>query len=123
MRHCDAHHVEHWADGGETNLDNLLLLCRFHHRALHEGGFRAVIDSEGNSRFYTARGRPIVPAPRPPRLASEPAVELTRRNWRQGLEIDSSTGFPRWHGEPLDLNVALDGIRKQAKAEPVDRLE
>jgi hypothetical protein len=36
---CDAHHVVHWADGGETALRNLVLLCRPHHRLLHEGGF------------------------------------------------------------------------------------
>ena len=41
-RHCDAHHVVHWADGGETRLSNLILACRFHHRALHEEGFRVV---------------------------------------------------------------------------------
>lgn len=34
---CDAHHVHHWADGGETSLDNLVLLCRPHHRAIHRG--------------------------------------------------------------------------------------
>ena len=39
-RHCDAHHVVHWADGGETRLQNLVLCCRFHHRALHEEAFR-----------------------------------------------------------------------------------
>ena len=38
-RRCDAHHVQHWADGGATRLDNLVLLCRRHHRAVHEGGF------------------------------------------------------------------------------------
>jgi len=37
-RQCVAHHVRHWADGGETRLDNLVLLCRRHHRAVHEGG-------------------------------------------------------------------------------------
>ena len=37
---CDAHHLEHWADGGETSLDNTLLLCRFHHRLVHEEGFQ-----------------------------------------------------------------------------------
>ncbi|NNC93821.1 MAG: DUF222 domain-containing protein [Acidimicrobiia bacterium] len=36
---CDAHHVIHWADGGPTNLDNLVLLCRSHHRMVHEGRF------------------------------------------------------------------------------------
>ena len=39
-RWCDAHHVEHWVDGGSTSLDNLVLLCRRHHRAVHEGGVR-----------------------------------------------------------------------------------
>jgi hypothetical protein len=34
---CDAHHVIHWADGGGTSLDNLVLLCRRHHRLVHEG--------------------------------------------------------------------------------------
>jgi len=38
-KHCDAHHVRHWADGGTTCLDNLVLLCRRHHRAVHEEGF------------------------------------------------------------------------------------
>ncbi|MDZ4730795.1 MAG: DUF222 domain-containing protein, partial [Xanthomonadales bacterium] len=36
----DAHHIHHWADGGETNMNNLLLLCRTHHRLVHEGGFQ-----------------------------------------------------------------------------------
>ena len=38
-KHCDAHHIVHWADSGETKLSNLVLLCRRHHRRLHEGGF------------------------------------------------------------------------------------
>ncbi|MBI2237877.1 MAG: DUF222 domain-containing protein [Actinobacteria bacterium] len=37
---CDAHHVVHWSDGGVTALSNLVLLCRRHHRLVHEGGFR-----------------------------------------------------------------------------------
>jgi hypothetical protein len=38
---CDAHHVVHWADGGPTALPNLLLMCRRHHRMVHDrGGFR-----------------------------------------------------------------------------------
>jgi hypothetical protein len=37
---CDAHHVVHWAGGGQTALANLVLMCRRHHRMIHEGGFR-----------------------------------------------------------------------------------
>ena len=112
VKHCDAHHVEHWADGGETKLDNLLLLCRFHHRALHEGGFRVVLEPDGTSRFYTARGVPIPEAPRAPTVAAQPAVELSRHNWRAGLAIDAFTGFPTWEGGPANYNYALEGLRR-----------
>ena len=46
-RWCDAHHLEHWADGGETALCNLVLLCRRHHRLVHVGGFRIEMSSGG----------------------------------------------------------------------------
>jgi hypothetical protein len=44
----DAHHLKHWADGGEHVMDNLILLCRRHHRMVHEEGWRLVISAEGN---------------------------------------------------------------------------
>ena len=53
---CDAHHVKHWADGGPTALSNLILLCRRHHRVLHEtGGFRVEM-ADGSPRFRRADG-------------------------------------------------------------------
>jgi len=57
----DAHHVEHWADGGETSLDNTVLLCSKHHRLLHEGGFRINRGAEGDWQFKTPANR--TPAP------------------------------------------------------------
>jgi hypothetical protein len=56
---CDAHHVEHWADGGPTSLPNLLLLCRRHHRMVHRsGGFRlALVD--GRPVFSRPDGSPL----------------------------------------------------------------
>lgn len=55
----DAHHIVHWADGGETRLDNLLLLCRHHHRLLHEGGFTCERLPGGRIVFRGPRGREI----------------------------------------------------------------
>ena len=43
---CDGHHLVHWVDGGETNLDNCVLLCKRHHRMVHEGGWK-LIRAEG----------------------------------------------------------------------------
>ncbi len=47
----DAHHVEHWADGGETSLENLVLLCSKHHRLLHDGEFEIKAGPDGDWQF------------------------------------------------------------------------
>jgi hypothetical protein len=44
----DAHHLQHWADGGKHVMDNLVLLCRRHHRKVHEEGWRLGITADGN---------------------------------------------------------------------------
>ena len=44
---CEAHHLWHWVDGGPTDLDNLVLLCRAHHRAVHDGGWRLTRQPDG----------------------------------------------------------------------------
>jgi hypothetical protein len=56
LRFTDAHHVRHWADGGETSLSNCALLCRHHHRLLHEGGWRMEWWGEGRPAFIDPRG-------------------------------------------------------------------
>jgi hypothetical protein len=61
-RWLDGHHLVHWADGGETSLDNLVLLCRHHHRLLHEGGFGTHVDADGQLRFLTLSGAWIADA-------------------------------------------------------------
>jgi hypothetical protein len=55
----DGHHLKHWIDGGETSADNMTLLCTYHHRLLHEGGFSIAKDADGTLRFVTADGRTI----------------------------------------------------------------
>jgi uncharacterized protein DUF222/HNH endonuclease len=53
---CDAHHVVHWADGGRTSLANLLLLCRRHHRLVHDGSGYRLEMMDGSARFYRPDG-------------------------------------------------------------------
>ena len=52
-RYLHSHHVEHWSNGGETSVDNLMLLCSKHHTLVHEGGFR--IERDFRNRWYFMR--------------------------------------------------------------------
>ena len=65
-RFVDAHHIRHWARGGETSKENLLLLCRHHHRLVHEGGFSVERLADGRVRFRLPNGR-LLGAAKPPR--------------------------------------------------------
>ena len=58
-----GHHVKHWADGGETSLGNLILLCPTHHRLVHEGGFDVQRLDDGMFRFTNPHGLAIRPPP------------------------------------------------------------
>jgi hypothetical protein len=108
-RHCDAHHVEHWADGGETRLTNLVSLCRFHHRAVHEAGFRVVPgDAEGQFRFLRPNGEPIPAQPPAVTWEGAPLAPTDARLAAASISIGPDTATPEWYGEPLHLPAALD---------------
>ena len=108
-RPCDAHHVVHWADGGETRLQNLVLACRFHHRALHEGGFRVVpADTAGRFRFLRPDGTPLPAEPPVASWEGAPLAPTEARLAAAGIGIGPHTATPDWYGESLDLTAALD---------------
>ena len=73
-RFTEAHHVKHWADGGETSLRNTLLLCRRHHRAVHEGQVKVSVNGDGTVLFFTPSGKMLADAPRKPRSATAPGA-------------------------------------------------
>ncbi len=54
----DGHHIAHWADLGETELDNLVSLCRRHHRMVHERGWEICLEADGTVTVREPPGRP-----------------------------------------------------------------
>jgi hypothetical protein len=112
LKYCEAHHLKHWANGGKTSLDNLVLLCRRHHRAVHEEGYQIEHAFNGELRFLRPEGWEIPTVPPPTRLFRDPLEELSTLLDEEGVSIDANTGFPTWNGERLDLNWAVQGYRQ-----------
>jgi 5-methylcytosine-specific restriction endonuclease McrA len=110
-RHCDAHHVRHWADGGGTRLDNLVLLCRRHHRAVHEEGFTVELRDDGDAHFWWPDGRRLPAAPAAPWWTGRPLAPTDAELADADITIDAHTATPEWHGERLDLGWAIDVLR------------
>ncbi len=106
-RRCDAHHVRHWAHGGATRLDNLVQLCRRHHRAVHEGGLQVMLDDTGAVRFTRADGRPLPEVPEPPRWTGAALAPVDARLAAAGIAIGPGAAMPAWTGERLDLGWAM----------------
>jgi hypothetical protein len=100
LRFTQAHHVRHWADGGETGLSNCLLLCGYHHRLVHEGGWRVEWWGKGRPVFYDPRGATHFDGRwKPPALPERPVDALVRENMRRGIDPDPSTVGARWERE------------------------
>ena len=108
LRHCDAHHVVHWADGGATRLENLVLCCRYHHRAVHEEGFQVVSGADGQFLFRRPDGTPLPAVPVAPRWEGAPLEPTEARLRQAGITIGPHTATPEWYGESLDVAGALD---------------
>jgi hypothetical protein len=138
-RYTEGHHIKHWADGGETRLDNLVTLCRYHHRELHKGSFFLSLKPEHinqvplklNSkperfserlcfskvdRYFDApfnRSEDFVIAANPAKFtcACCDAAELGKTIPRLIYNaIDEKTAVTKWAGESMDLGMAIDGL-------------
>lgn len=96
-RFVDAHHVEHWARGGETKIDNLLLLCRRHHRLVHEGGYGLERLPGGRVRFRLPCGTMIPDAPRPPPATGKRLAASKATCWSGD-------------GDAVDLGLSVDAL-------------
>ena len=112
LRFTDAHHIVHWADGGETKLENTLLLCRRHHRRVHEGGYRVCSDRNGQIVFFTPKGKALFEAPPLPELPADPVQALVRDNRERGIRPDFSSGTPKWKRDN-DVPWAIEAAARE----------
>lgn len=115
-RFVDAHHIRHWANGGETSLENLVLLCRRHHRLVHEGGF-GVERTAGETLCFTwPDGRVIDEHPQLPAGGSihgfrysipgkvNPPIEASDWIIPEGV---------------MDLDLAVSGLVHRGETQPI----
>ena len=84
-----------------------MLLCRRHHRAVHEDGFRVQVDAGDRVTFLRPDGRPLPEAPSAPGWDGPALAPVDRRLAAAGIGIDAETA-PQWQGERLDVGWAID---------------
>jgi hypothetical protein len=98
-----GHHIKHWADGGPTDLTNLVMLCAWHHRFVHEHGWSVHLDEQQRPSFYNPHGvvaRPVVPRP-----------------WAPPLPAVTTPSICGWDGAPVEVNRCIDGLGRRDMVE------
>jgi hypothetical protein len=116
-RNLDAHHIEHWVDGGETCMDNLIHLCRHHHSLLHRGSFsihveRAAAASEPQIVFSTPDGMRVETSffPQFPALGAKTSADALLDT---ASSVTATTAVTRWRGETCDYGMAIEALLKR----------
>jgi 5-methylcytosine-specific restriction endonuclease McrA len=109
-----GHHIRHWAHGGPTTLSNLAMLCRRHHRAVHEEGYQVERQPDGELCFRRPDGHLLLDVPLATAVPANPEQTLREDNDARGLNIDARTSMPGWLGERLDVGWAIDALHPLA---------
>src|SRR5262249_11576377 len=100
-------HVRHWANGGPTTLSNLALLCRRHHRAVHEEGFQVERRPDGGLCFWRPDGRVLADVPAPVAVGANAIDAVRAQNDARGAHIHTRTSMPGWQAEHLAVGWAI----------------
>ena len=135
-RYTEGHHIKHWADGGETKLDNLVTLCLYHHRELHKGSFFLSLKPETHilaankskddkpvrfverlcfskvDRYFDApfkRSEDYVIAANPAKFTCA-CCDFSELEKTLSQAIDEKTAVTKWRGESMDVGMAIDGL-------------
>jgi 5-methylcytosine-specific restriction endonuclease McrA len=115
VRFGQGHHLRHWAHGGPTTLSNLALLCRRHHRAVHEEGYQVARGPDGALRFRRPDGRFLPEVPQAAAVPADPIEALRTYHDSLGLRLHARTACAGWLGERLDLGWAIDVLHPRAQ--------
>jgi hypothetical protein len=99
-RRTDLHHIQYWANGGRTSLDNLINLCPYHHMLVHDRGYLIAGQPGGAFTFYRPDGTPLPDCPALP----DPDGAIGDCH---DADITPDTIIPAWYGERLDLDHAI----------------
>ena len=105
--HLHAHHIQHWAHGGPTEIGNLVQLCSYHHKLVHEGGYRVRVRAGNGLEFRRPDGRVIAQ-----RCGARPAsgAGIVAQHQRGGVSIGPDTCRPLSAGDRLDYDIAVGGL-------------
>ena len=114
VRFGEGHHIRHWAQGGPTTLSNLAVLCRRHHRAVHEEGYQLERLPDGELQFRRPNGWALPDVPPPPNVPDQPVKLLRALNDAEGLVLHAHTATPGWLGERLNVGYAIDVLHPLA---------
>ncbi len=110
-RFVDGHHIKHWADGGETSLDNLVLLCRHHHHLVHEGGFACEKSADGEVYFRDQRQQPLPNWSELPKVANDHEVQRWLDSEFFAATANGEGCNAKWYaGERMDWQMAVSAL-------------
>ncbi len=122
--------MQHWTQDGPTDLDNLVELCRYHHRLVHEGGWTMSLDADAHTATFTAPDGFVVESPmaaagrgsaEPPSTGSaEPPEPLEAANARHGITVTAHTVMPDDLGR-LDLDLVITALIPRGWPDPYRR--
>jgi HNH endonuclease len=115
-RRVDLHHIQHWVNGGRTDLDNLISLCPYHHMVVHDRGYLIAASSPGGFSFYRPDGTPLPACPALP----EPNGSIDAAH---DADITPDTIIPPWYGERLDLDHAIWACFASARTDEEKRAD
>ena len=109
----DGHHIRHWANGGETSVDNLVLLCRHHHHLVYKGGFDCKRSEDGEIWFEDRKAQRLDNFPTPQQTTLEESLARMHRIFQNrdvtAVHVPSGqTLKAKWYaGEQMDWDYAV----------------